>query len=60
MLSQKDKILKLLLPGKPVHMSRLNAICYRYSARLWEIRRRGYKIDTIQHGVGDFSYRLVA
>ena len=59
MLSQEDRILKLLLPGKPVHMSKLNAIAFRYGARLSDLRKKGYKIETIQNGVGNFSYLLV-
>jgi len=59
-LSQKDKILKLLLKGKPVHMRKLNEIAFRYGGRLHDLRKQGYKIDTIQHGNGNFSYRLVS
>ena len=59
-LSQKDKILKLLLSGKQVHMRRLNDIAYRYGGRLFELRKDGYKVDTIQLRAGEFAYRLVA
>jgi len=57
-LSQKDRILKLLLKGKPVHMRVLNNVAFRYGARLADLRKQGYKIDTIQNGNGNFSYRL--
>lgn len=60
-LSQRDKILRLLTQrrGKLVNMRRLNDICFRYGARISDLRKQGYKIDTIQLGVGNFAYRLV-
>jgi hypothetical protein len=58
-LSKRERILKALLPGHKVHMRTLNNICYRYSARLYDIRKQGYKIDTIQNGRGEFYYQLV-
>lgn len=58
MLSKEQRILKLLLPGKPVHMRQLNAISFRYSARICDLRRKGYKIDTNQLAHGEFEYRL--
>jgi hypothetical protein len=57
-LSQKEKILKLLLGGKTVHMRKLNNVAFRYGARLSDLRKDGYKIKTIQNGCGNFSYRL--
>jgi len=59
-MSQKEKIKKLLLKGKPVHMRKLNDIAFRYGGRLHELRRDGFKIDTIQLRKGEFVYRLVA
>jgi hypothetical protein len=57
-LSQKEKIKKLLLKGKPVHMRTLNNIAYRYGGRLFELRKEGFKIDVIQIKKGEFVYRL--
>lgn len=48
-MSQSSQILSLLrqrgLDG--VDQTELNAIAYRYSARIHELRRRGHKILTI-------------
>jgi hypothetical protein len=57
-LSKKERIKKLLLPGKPVHMRRLNEVAYRYGARIDDLRREGYSIDTIQLRAGEFTYRM--
>lgn len=58
--SQQTKILDILLKakGKPVSMRTLNGVCFRYGGRLHELRKKGYKIKTIQNKRGDFSYTL--
>jgi hypothetical protein len=57
-LSQQARVLKALLKGKKVKMATLNRICYRYSSRIYELRKKGYKIETIQEARGEFSYKL--
>ncbi|RJQ67315.1 MAG: hypothetical protein C4519_24270 [Desulfobacteraceae bacterium] len=58
-LSKKDRILKLLLTGRKVHMRTLNKIGYRYGGRLDELREQGYKIETIRVKGSEFVYRLI-
>lgn len=57
--SSKQRILDLLSDGEEHGMNGLNAISFRYGARIWELRREGYNILTIQRGVDVFAYRLV-
>lgn len=39
-MTQTQKILNLMSDGQWHDMGELNAICYRYSARIWEINRQ--------------------
>ncbi len=34
----------------------LNAICFRYGARIWELRREGYDIETKPEGESVFRF----
>ena len=59
--SQKTRILRRLSSGKSVHFSFLNDICYRYSARIYELRKMGFAIDTEDYTVSgrrEVYYRL--
>jgi len=58
-ISQKEKILKLLLKRKCVHMRDLNNVAYRYGARLADLRKQGYKIETRQIRAGEFVYEMI-
>jgi hypothetical protein len=43
----------------PATSDELNALCFRYGARIFELRKRGYDIRTEQIGVGIYRYTLV-
>ena len=53
----KDRVLTRLFEG-PATNAELNTICFRYGARIKELRDRGYNILTERVGKGAFSYRL--
>ena len=57
---QRDKILGLLRErgSAGVGNRELNALCFRYGARLFEIRRDGYDVETICEGAGIFRFVL--
>ena len=61
-LSQTERILDLLLKArkknKKVHMRELNKIAYRYGSRIFDLRRKGYIINTTQLKRGEFVYEL--
>jgi hypothetical protein len=59
-LSQKNRILKLLLTGKKIHMRTLNNIAFCYSQRISELRQQGYKIDAIRLKGSEYAYQLTA
>lgn len=40
-LTHKQKILNLLKDGQWHHFRELNDICFRYSARLWDLKQQG-------------------
>ena len=49
-MSQKEKILKLLKESpNGVSNFELNEICFRYGARIFELRKEGYPISST-HG----------
>lgn len=56
--TKEAKILSALSSKKWVHMRVLNKICFSYGQRIFDLRRKGYKIDTIQLGIGEFAYLL--
>lgn len=48
-MSQKQKVLDALQTFTDgVSNTTLNTICYRYSSRIHELRKEGYKIKTIK------------
>jgi hypothetical protein len=60
--SQRDQILRLLRERGPSGVTNveLNGICFRYGARLWELRREGHSIRTENRGSGVFAFVLDA
>jgi hypothetical protein len=60
-LSQETRILNILLnaKGRLVGMRKLNSVAFRYNSRIFDLRRKGYDIETIQLGLGHFAYRLI-
>lgn len=60
-LTHKEALLALLSDYQTHDMAEcLRVGGYRYGARLHELRRQGYVIETISEGDDVFSYRLVA
>ena len=57
--TKKDQVLALLSDYRPHGMRELNRITFRYGARIWELNREGYEIETIRCGVDEFEYRLI-
>jgi hypothetical protein len=43
--TQKERILALLSDGQWHDTIELHAICWRYGARLWDLRRDGYAFE---------------
>lgn len=54
--SQTSKILKLLKEHKVVTNAQLNKVCFRYSARIHELRKDGYIIVASRINEGLFRY----
>ncbi|MGB8590602.1 MAG: helix-turn-helix domain-containing protein, partial [Candidatus Acidiferrales bacterium] len=58
--SGRDRILEFLRArgaGGATNVE-LNAICFRYGARIWELRRQGFVIATERAGGGTFRFTL--
>lgn len=57
-ISQTAKILKLLREERVVSNRELNALCFRYAARIHELRREGHIIvtDRASDGLYNFHY----
>lgn len=60
--SQLDRILTLLRERGAAGATNveLNAICFRYGARLWELRKAGYNIRTESLGDGLYRFTLLS
>jgi hypothetical protein len=58
--SQRDQILRLLSERDAAGVTNLelNEICFRYGARIWELRRKGHSISTKNRGEGVFLFVL--
>ena len=57
--SAKDRILVRLRAGSATNVE-LNAICYRYGARILELKREGHAITKEHEGRGVWRYMLEA
>ena len=61
-MTQKQRILHLLADSRRVSNAALNRICFRYGARIMELRRAGFEIvserDKVKDG-GLWWFRLV-
>lgn len=55
--SAKDRVLARLRQGSATNVE-LNAICYRYGARIMELRREGYAITKTHQSKGVWIYAL--
>ncbi len=56
--TKEQKILDLLLDGKWHDTAELNRIAFRYGARLFELRRKGYQLETRRVREGLWAWRL--
>lgn len=56
--SQAARILRLLKKKGTVTNRELNRICFRYGARIWELRREGHTIvsNKVRGGLWEFTY----
>ena len=61
-VTQKDRILAALGCGGWVSNIILNGICFRYGARIYELRKEGYDIEKVadKNRRGVFLYKIVA
>ena len=60
--AQRERILRLLRERGPEGVSNveLNQVGYRYGARLWELRKQGFSIQTIREGESLSRFVLVS
>ena len=61
-MTQRERILTLLEDRGPAGVLNIElneSVCYRYGARLLELRKEGYKIATRYVKPGVFRYTLV-
>jgi helix-turn-helix protein len=60
--AQRERILSLLRSRGPVGATNveLNAICFRYVARIFELRKAGFDIKTRREDETEFRFVLVA
>jgi hypothetical protein len=59
-MTQTQKIIELLSRKKKVYNNELNKICFRYGARIHELRKMGYTIKTECEGLGFYSFSLIS
>lgn len=61
MKTQKEKVARLLWSKykRQVLNTDLNRICYRYGARIQELRQDGWVIFTKREDIGLYSYTLL-
>ena len=58
--SNREKLLALLSDGRLHPMDELLRVGgFRYGGRLFELRKRGYVIETIQIADDVFAYRMI-
>lgn len=55
--TQRQRILELLQAAGPGGLTNvfLNAVCYRYGARIWELRKT-WEIETVQESESVFRF----
>jgi hypothetical protein len=58
-MNQKQKIIKLLKSQEWTHISELNKICFRYGARLYELRSDGYRFMKRKAPDGFEEWKLI-
>ena len=60
MKTKEQKVLECLKRRKNGATNReLNGICFRYGARIADLRSKRYIIETIREGEGLYSYKLI-
>jgi predicted AAA+ superfamily ATPase len=57
---QREKILEILQERghEGVRNTELNNVCFRYGARIYELRKMGHKIKTVNEARGLFRFVL--
>jgi hypothetical protein len=58
--NNKTKVLLALQRPDGATNVQLNDICFRYGARLYDLRKEGWKIKTENEGDGIFRFRITA
>ena len=58
--AQREKILEILKERgqEGVHNTELNNVCFRYGARIYELRKLGHRIKTVNEARGLFRFVL--
>lgn len=59
MTPQTKKILEKLKRKSKVYNYELNKICFRYAARVHDLRKLGHKIESKCEGLGIWSFKLI-
>ena len=57
--NQRERILALLIERGPQGVTNVEFnrdVCFRYGARIFELRRQGYRIETVRFGEGLFRF----
>lgn len=58
-MTQKERILGVLKEGGWHSVLELNAICWRYGARLWDLRQEGWNLEKrVSQNTGLEDWRL--
>jgi hypothetical protein len=56
--SKSKALILARLEQGPATNEELNEICYRYGARIWELKREGVRVEKENLSGGLWSYRL--
>jgi len=57
--NHQDQILALLIARGPQGVTNLELnrdVCFRYGARIYELRQQGHRIETVRFGEGLFRF----
>lgn len=58
-ISNTAKVLRLLKEKRAVRNTELNKICFRYGARIHELRHEGHIIVSVSEGSGLWTYHYM-
>ncbi len=57
---QTLRVLQKLRSKERVSNKELNRVCLRYGARIFDLRKNGYVIKSINNGLGYWSFQLIS